>query len=168
MLLTPAARCVPQQVETSPRKSQRLLKSSALYIYPDSVTTSNFWCLTFARENFLRFLRFIRRYNWARSRRSLLSLRSACLVGHQLASSCCCFPLKRTSTPHLQLLFYTFTSFTRKYYKMHLFTMNHCNLYHFYHLLFAPCKFSHMATPSPVQRNRNFNISLPFADGHQC
>ena len=100
MLLTPAARCAPQQVETSPRKSQRLLKSSALYIYPNSASTSNFWCPAFARENFLRFFRFIRRYNWARSRRSLLSLRSAYFVGHPLASSRCCFPLKRTSTPH--------------------------------------------------------------------
>ena len=54
MLLTPAARCAPQQVETSPRKSQRLLKVSALYLYPNSATIANFWCASFTRENFLR------------------------------------------------------------------------------------------------------------------
>ena len=128
MLLTPATRCTPQQVETSPRKSQRLLKVSALYIYPNSATIANFWCASFTRENFLRFcFCFIRQRNPAGSRRSLLSLWSACFVGHQLASSRWCFQLKG-----LALLVFT-TSISQFLPHLHVsiikctFPTNHCN-----------------------------------------
>ena len=126
MLLTPAARCAPQQVETSPRKSQRLLENFAPYLYPDSAISANFWCAGFTRENFLRFSASLDGIFLAGSRRSLLSLRSACFVGHQLASSRWCFQLKGLMLPMLQLLFHSFISFTRKYYKMHFLQRNHC------------------------------------------
>ena len=101
MLLTPAARCAPQQVETSPRKSQRLLKVSALYIYPNSATIANFWCASFTRKNFLRFSASLDSVIRPGSRRSLLSLWSVCFVGHRLASSRWCFQLKRTCSPRV-------------------------------------------------------------------